>query len=39
LKPGPQETSTVCWPHGADLDPDVLYAELTGMPIGLREVG
>lgn len=24
------ELGTVCWPGGADLDPDVLYARLTG---------
>jgi len=27
------EIGTVCWPSGADLDPDVLYAQLTGEPI------
>lgn len=26
------ELGTVCWPNGADLDPDVLYARLTGQP-------
>ena len=31
------ELGTVCWPSGADLDPDVLYAKLTGHPIELRE--
>lgn len=25
-----RELGTVCWPSGADLDPDVLYAKLTG---------
>jgi hypothetical protein len=26
------ELGTVCWPSGADLDPDVLYARVTGEP-------
>lgn len=26
------ELGTVCWPNGADLDPDVLYARVTGRP-------
>ena len=31
------EIGTVCWPNGADLDPDVLYSTLTGEAIELRE--
>jgi hypothetical protein len=27
------ELGTVCWPGGADLDPDVLYSLVTGRPI------
>lgn len=27
------EIGTVYWPNGADLDPDVLYSEITGQPI------
>ena len=27
------ELGTVCWPCGADLDPDVLYAIVTGTPL------
>jgi hypothetical protein len=29
------ELGTVCWPNGADLDPDVLYARISGKPIRL----
>ncbi len=28
-----QETGTICWTNEADLDPDVLYAQVTGKPI------
>ncbi len=28
-----KDVGTVCWPGGADLDPDVLYSVLTGTPI------
>jgi hypothetical protein len=27
------ELGTVCWPNGADLDSNVLYSKLTGVPI------
>jgi len=27
------ELGTVCWPNGADLDSDVLYSRITGIPI------
>ncbi len=32
------DLGTVCWENGADLDPDVLYATLTGSPIQLAEL-
>lgn len=31
------DLGTVCWPSGADLDPDVLYSKLTGQPIRIAE--
>ena len=27
------ELGTICWPCGADLDPDVLYSRITGQPL------
>ena len=28
-----RELGTICWPGGADLDPDVLYARVRGEPV------
>jgi hypothetical protein len=33
------EIGTICWPSGADLDPDVLYAAVTGEAIPEFEAG
>lgn len=30
------ELGTICWPNGADLDPDVLHARITGEPIRIE---
>lgn len=31
------DLGTICWPNGADLDPDVLYSAVTGEPLPLLE--
>ena len=32
------ELGVICWPNGADLDPDVLYSRVSGAPVPSFEV-